>query len=66
MPEPLAVHEFRLNVSIWDAKYLVGKVKGCNFALPNGTTPGGADLRKLIVGKKTGDKNSKDFLGRNK
>jgi hypothetical protein len=53
-------------VSIWDAKYLVGKVKGCNFALPNGTTPWGADLRKLIAGKKQGLSFSEDFLGEDK
>ena len=40
-------------MGICGVKNLVGKVKVCNFALPNGTTPGGTDLRKLVAGKKS-------------
>ena len=50
-----------LNVGICDVKNLVGKVKGCNFALPNGTTPGGTDLRKLATERRKREKNSERF-----
>jgi hypothetical protein len=53
-------------VGICGLKNLVGKVKVCNFALPNGTTPGGTDLRKLVAGKKSQISFSEDFLGENK
>jgi hypothetical protein len=52
------VSAFMKNLAEW--------MRSCNFALPNGTTPWGADLRKLIAGKKQGLSFSEDFLGEDK